>query len=92
MANQPQAGAQPPALVPQAPKTAVGADGAGAAVAQLQAQINDLQVQLFSIAVARQTALANNVHHEYPSSPSVIGTTDQKRRQVIRFDSLLNAT
>ena len=91
MAGQPQAGAQPNALAHPAPQPAVGADGAGAAVAQLQAQINDLQVQLFSIAVARQTALANHIHHEYPSSPSV-GTTEQKRRQVIRFDSVFNDT
>ena len=49
MANQPQAGAQPLAVPHQAPQPAVGADGAEAAVPQLQAQNAQLQAQIAAL-------------------------------------------
>ena len=49
MAGQRQAGAQPLALPHQAPQPAVGAEGAEAAVAQLQAQNAQLQAQIAAL-------------------------------------------
>ena len=86
MAGQPQAGAQALALGQQAPQPAVGADGAGAAVAQLQAQINSLQVQIFRLAVSREMAVINVFLGEYPTSPQDI--IEQKYQQVIKFNQV----
>ena len=83
MATRPQAGAQPFAFAEPTPQLAIDADGAIDPVAQLQAQLDSFQVQLFRLAVMRQIAVINSVHHKYSTNLSAL--TKQNRDEFFRF-------